>query len=84
MWANLTGLGAEPTFSGQQLGSLSGGTLILNARVRLEPADLEEIVRGALKKVFEESGVQSEIIDLQCFSPAYPEPPYLVREAVKE
>jgi G3E family GTPase len=84
MWTNLTRLEAEPTFSGQQLGSLSGGTLILNARVRLEPAELEAIVREALKKVFEEARIQPEILDLQCFSPAYPEPPYLVREAVKE
>ena len=84
MWANLTSLGAEPTFSGQQLGSLSGGTLILNARVRLEPAELEVIVREALKEVFEETRIQSEILDLQCFSPAYPEPPYVMREAVKE
>jgi G3E family GTPase len=83
MWANLTSLGAEPTFSGQQLGSLSGGTLILNARVRLEPAELETIVRDALREVFEATRIKYEIIDLQCFSPAYPEPPYLVREAVK-
>lgn len=83
MWTNLTRLGADPTFSGQQLGSLSGGTLILNARVRLDPAELEEIVRDALKQVFDEARIQSEIVDLQCFSPAYPEPPYLVREAVK-
>jgi G3E family GTPase len=84
MWTNLTRLEAEPSFSGQQLGSLSGGTLILNARVRLEPAELEAIVREALNKVFEEARIQSEILDLQCFSPAYPQPPYLVREAVKE
>jgi G3E family GTPase len=84
MWATLTRLGAEPTFSGQQLGSLSGGTLILNARVRLEPAELESIVRDAIRKVFEEAAIQFEILDLQCFSPAYPQPPYLVREAGKE
>jgi G3E family GTPase len=84
MWANLTRLGAEPALSGAQLGSLSRGTLVLNARVRLEPAELEGIVREALNKLSEESGVHSEIIDLQCFSPAYPEPPYLVREAVAQ
>jgi G3E family GTPase len=83
MWANLTRLAAEPAFSGHQLGSLSGGTLILNARVRLDPAELEPIVRDTIKKVFEEAAIQFEILDLQCFSPAYPQPPYLVREEVQ-
>jgi len=27
--------------------------------------------------------VQSEIDDLQCFSPAYPEPPHIIREPVE-
>ena len=83
MWANLTGLAAEPEISGEPLGKLSQGTLILNARVRLEPEELETIVRDSINKVCEETGVQSEIDDLQCFSPAYPEPPYLVRESVQ-
>ena len=83
MWANLTGLAAEPEISGEPLGNLSQGTLILNARVRLEPEELETIVRDSINKVCEETGVQSEIDDLQCFSPAYPEPPYLVRESVQ-
>jgi G3E family GTPase len=83
MWANLTGLAAEPEISGEPLRKLSQGTLILNARVRLEPEELEAIVRDSINKVCEEAGVQSEIDDLQCFSPAYPEPPYLVRESVQ-
>jgi len=83
MWVSVTHLTTEPNISGEQLGILSKGSLIVNARVRLEPEELETIVRASLSKVFEESSIQYEILDLQCFSPAYPEPPYLIRETVK-
>jgi G3E family GTPase len=82
MWANVTHLAAEPAVSGEDLGKLSRGTLILNARVRLDPEGLEALVRDMLGKVFDEWGIAFEIADLQCFSPAYPEPPYLTRELV--
>lgn len=83
MWANVTHLAAEPTISGEQLGRLSQGTLILNARVRIEPEKLETIVRNSLDKICEEASVQSEIEDLQCFSPAYPEPLHIIRDSVE-
>ena len=83
MWANLTHLAAEPVSGGEKLDLLPRGTLIINARVRLEPEDLETIVRDALSMVANEMAVQSEIDDLQCFSPAYPEPPHIIREPVK-
>jgi len=84
LWGNVTRLAAEPSISGEEMGKLSRGTLILNARVRLEPEELENIVRNTLSKVCEEAHVEFEIEDLQCFSPAYPEPPYLMRESVEE
>ena len=83
MWANLTHLAAEPVSGGEKLDPLPRGTLIINARVRLEPEDLETIVRDALSMVANEMAVQSEIDDLQCFSPAYPEPPHIIREPVE-
>ena len=70
MWANLTHMGAEPAIGGEKLDLLLRGTLIINARVRLEPEDLEIIVRDSLNKVSNEMAVQSEVEDLQCFSPA--------------
>jgi len=82
MWMNLTRLSAEPSSGGAKLESLSRGTLIINARVRLEPDTLEKIVRDALRSVSESATLQAEILDLQCFSPAYPAPPYLVRESI--
>lgn len=83
MWTNVTNLTAEPLMSGEPLGSLSKGTLILNARVRLDPEDLERMVKQILDGLFEETDIRSEEVDFQCFSPAYPEPPYLVRDTVE-
>ncbi|UCF82874.1 MAG: hypothetical protein JSV50_17045 [Desulfobacteraceae bacterium] len=82
-WANVTHLSSKPTVSGENLGKLSQGTLILNARVRMEPENLESLVRDTLNQIFEEIGIESEIVDLQCFSPAYPEPPHIIRETVQ-
>jgi G3E family GTPase len=80
MWTNMTHLNAEPVISGDPLGELSRVSLILNARVRMEPDELESIVRESLSKTFKENQMQYEIEEFQCFSPAYPEPPYLIRE----
>jgi hypothetical protein len=83
MWTNLTDFAANPVTGGEKLDKLSRGTLIINARVRLEPEDLETIVRNSLSKVANEMAIQSEIDDLQCFSPAYPDPPHIIRETVE-
>ncbi|MCP4627029.1 MAG: cobalamin biosynthesis protein P47K [bacterium] len=83
VWGNLTHLAAEPDIGGEKLGELSRGTLIINARVGLEPADLETIVRDSLYKVSNKMAVQSVVDDLQCFSPAYPEPPHIIREPIE-
>jgi G3E family GTPase len=83
MWANLTHLAAEPIVGGEKLDGLSRATLIVNARVRLEPEDLEAIVRDSLDRVSGELAVNSHVDDLQCFSPAYPNPPHIIREPVE-
>jgi hypothetical protein len=83
LWANLTHLAAEPTLGGELLDELLQAALIINARVRLEPEDLEAAVRDVLNTVCRGMGIKSEIDDLQCFSPAYPEPPHVIRESVK-
>jgi G3E family GTPase len=81
-WVNLTNLSSDPMVSGEPLTKLSKGSLILNARVQLDPDILEKITRDILATVAERFGVKSEIDDLQCFSPAYPNPPHIVRETV--
>ena len=83
MWANLTHLAAELAIGGEKLDGLSRATLIVNARVRLEPEDLEAIVRDCLDRVAGELAVNSHVDDLQCFSPAYPNPPHIIREPVE-
>ena len=83
MWANLTQLAAEPSMSGEMLVPISKASLIINARVRLEPEDLESMVRTVLEQICGEMGVSAEINDLQCFSPAYPEPPHVIRESIE-
>jgi len=83
MWGNVTALSGEPSISSEQLGNLSKGTLLVNARVRIDPGELEAIVRDSLKNISQQTGVSSEIDDLQCFSPAYPEPPHMIREVIR-
>lgn len=82
LWVNLTNLSSEPLVSGEPLDKLSKGSLILNARVQLDPDNLEKIVRGVLADAAAASGVTAEIDDLQCFSPAYPNPPHMIRESI--
>lgn len=82
MWGNLTGIEAIPSLSGKAADRIESGTLLINARVKLEPEELEHIVRDTLKQLSRNLDVVSEVLDLQCFSPAYPTPPYLTREGV--
>ena len=83
MWANITNLHGDPIVSDLALGELSQASLIVNARVRIEPETLETIVREALHFGSGQRSIHCEIIDLQCFSPAYPDPPYLMRESIE-
>jgi len=82
VWANLTHLEAEPVISDPRFGTLPKGTLMVNARVHMQPQALEAIVRDTLAAVCGRFQTRCEIDELQCFSPAYPNPPYLVRETV--
>lgn len=82
VWANLTHLEAKPVISDPQFGTLPKGTLMVNARVHMQPQALEAVVRDTLAALCARFQTRCEIDDLQCFSPAYPNPPYLVREYV--
>ena len=80
MWVNLTNLAAEPVLSAERISQTAAGTLLVNARVKMEPEDLETIVRRSLHRLSEDLNVNIDIQELQCFSPAYPTPPYLSRQ----
>lgn len=82
VWANVTHLAAKPSLGGESLPEATGGTLIVNARVRITPEELERIVRRRLEATAGENGLHAEVLNLQCFSPAYPQPPYVIREDV--
>ena len=82
IWINLTSLHSDPLASGVDLGEVTKGTIILNARVQLDPELLESMTRAAIDKVSAAFSVESVIDDLQCFSPAYPDPPNLIRKTV--
>jgi G3E family GTPase len=81
-WVNLTNLSSDPMVSGKPMATLSKGSLILNARVQLDPDILEKIIRDNLTSVADRFALKAEIDDLQCFSPAYPNPPHMVRETI--
>lgn len=80
VWCNLTHVNGEPLMSGEPLEGLGSATLIVNARVQLAPESLERIVRAALAEAAQTTGMDADVLDLQCFSPAYPAPPYLDRQ----
>ncbi|MEJ5378405.1 MAG: GTP-binding protein [bacterium] len=82
IWANITHLAAAVSLGGEVLGEVPTGSLIINARVRMPPEDLEGLVRERLHAETERAGLIAEILELQCFSPAYPQPPYLLRETI--
>ncbi len=80
VWANVTHLAAGPSLGGEPLPEAVGGTLIVNARVRIAPEELEKIVRERLEATAGENHLDAEVLNLQCFSPAYPQPPYVIRK----
>jgi len=80
IWGNLTQLSGSASLGGPPMADLLSATLLVNARVQLEPAVLESIVRTAVSDAAAELGSEAEFIDLECFSPSYPNPPYLMRE----
>jgi G3E family GTPase len=80
MWVNLTDLSGEPILSTERIGRPPTGLLLVNARVKMEPEDLEAIVRRSLRRLSEDFRIDIDIQELQCFSPAYPAPPYLTRQ----
>jgi G3E family GTPase len=82
MWSSLVRVEGKPMLGGEEVGAVREAMLVINARVRLEPDELERLVREALSEVAKEKGVQAEVSDLQCFSPPYPRPPYRLRDPV--
>ncbi|RJQ85643.1 MAG: hypothetical protein C4519_02970 [Desulfobacteraceae bacterium] len=79
MWVNLTHLSAEPILSAEKIGHPTVCTLLVNARVKIEPEALEIITRRSLHNLAENLKIKLDIQELRCFSPSYPAPPYRMR-----
>jgi G3E family GTPase len=78
-WANVTRLGGELSLAGVLEDSVRTASLIVNARVHVAPESLEHMVRAALAETGNTTSLQFDVINLQCFRPAYPSPAHIVR-----
>ena len=72
--ANLVSSGAKPELSLPSRGRVAEAEVIVNARVAVDPARIEEEVRRALEEVGREYGATAEVRSLQSFRPGRPQP----------
>ena len=70
---NLTGEGHTLTFRGEA-GEGNESKFTINARVNMEPAKLEALVKDVL--VSKLGSIEMNTLSFNCFSPAYPQPTY--------
>jgi G3E family GTPase len=75
---NLTGEGHTLTFRGEA-GEGNEAKLTINARVHMEPAKLEKMVKDVLLSTL--GRIEMNTMSFNCFSPAYPRPTYKFGEA---
>jgi len=80
--ANVVSTEGPPTLSQDQMEPAHQGTLVLNARVHLAPAALQELVEALVQQTGEALGVEASVLHLQCFSPARPQPTHRLAEVV--
>jgi G3E family GTPase len=76
-----TKVDASPEIIGA-LGEVAEGTLVLNARIGIDPSTLGGIAVQAINKAAKMVGAEAEVLSLQSFSPPYPRPPYRLSEPV--
>ena len=69
---NVTGLSAEPSVRGDIEGVHADVSLLINARVHLDPAELRGVVEGCLAAVA--GDLPFEVAAMQSFRPGRPEP----------
>lgn len=76
-----TKVDAPPEIIGS-LGKVTEGTLVLNARVAIDPSTLGGIAVQAINKAAKTVDAEAEVLSIQSFSPPYPRPPYRLSEPV--
>ena len=74
--ANLVSSDSEPELSLPSRGLISDAEVIVNARVALDPAALEQEVRKTVTKVCAAQQANAEFLSVQSFRPGRPQPTY--------
>ncbi|HZT82573.1 MAG TPA: GTP-binding protein [Gemmataceae bacterium] len=80
--ANLVSSGSEPELSLPSHGRVKEADVIVNARVALDPAALEQEVRKAVTAVCQSRGVRAEFRQSQSLRPGRPTPTHRYASAV--
>ena len=79
--ANLTSSRGEPLFQGAVQGEPREALLIVNARVRAEPEELQAVIEKALESGANKD-VAAEILSMASFKPGRPKPTYHYSDVV--
>ncbi len=77
--ASLVIQGGDADFTGEIKGPVLKGSIIMNARVLLDPEDVTKCVREALEEVSANYGLNYDNWEKECFKPSYPKPLYQIR-----
>jgi G3E family GTPase len=76
--ANLTATEGEPRYSGADLGTITDGRLVLNARAVGDPGEIRTIATDAINETATSTDVSVTIEEEQAFRPEYPEPAHRI------
>jgi Ni2+-binding GTPase involved in maturation of urease and hydrogenase len=79
--ANLAGTDLLADVQGEG-SALSEGTMIVNARIAMDPGSLREAAERALQSAASRSRATAAVTAIRSFRPGYPRPPYRVQEVV--
>jgi len=80
--ANLAGTDLLADVQGAEDSRLSEGTMIVNARIAMDPGLLQEAAEHALQSAASRSRARASVTAIRSFRPGYPRPPYRVQEVV--
>ncbi len=80
--ANVTGNAAQPLIQGDTLAPSTHATLVINARVRMDPDQLKSAIQTALATAASDS-ITTNIAELASLSPGTPRPVYRFSEVIE-
>ncbi len=74
--ASLTDMEGEISFNRRMAAPSQSVSLIVNARIEVEPAQLAPAVEGSLRSLCSKWGVKLDTLQTECFKPGWPTPKY--------